>query len=231
MNSKRKQAKKGESLRWGSTSWHSLPGEGPKTTLIVTFLGADVKTYLHNYPAALADRDLQCPICGGRCHCHGWYRRWVYDGSERAQVSILRVICLNCGRTHAVVPDFIRPYGRHSQQVREKAVIAVLTTSTSPEKAGQASFVDAETVRRWVKEFKARVEQSAGGLVSILARHYPERAGPIHPSRKETLEHAFYRMAGWCRQLAQALPALPRSSSLFGLVNILLAWGGLRIWV
>lgn len=32
---------------------------------------------------------------------------------------------MKCGRVHEVLPDFLRPYGRYGQLVREPAVIAV----------------------------------------------------------------------------------------------------------
>ncbi|MCL4517067.1 MAG: hypothetical protein M1379_16010 [Firmicutes bacterium] len=91
--------------------------------------------------------------------------------------------------------------------------------------------MDTETVRRWVREFGQRVEQVGAGLMSILARYYPEKVGAGVAKRGEELGHPLCRMVAQCRRLAQALPFFPRSGSFFGLVNILLTWGGLRIWV
>lgn len=150
---------------------------------------------------------------------------------ERIKIPILRVACRNCHRTHAVLPDFIRPYGRYHQKVREHATTAVLTGFATREQAGRASFVDPETVGRWVKELNQRVEQVASGLLSILARNRPE-CGALEPSdRRDKPRRPLCQMVAQGLKLAAALPAFPKSAGLFGLVNILLSWGGLRMWV
>lgn len=61
-----------------------------------------------------------CPCCGnkGSCKIHAYYKRWITDfiGGRKVQlrIRVLRVICENCGHTHAILPDAIIPYDSYS---------------------------------------------------------------------------------------------------------------------
>lgn len=50
---------------------------------------------------------IRSPCCGqvGGFLRHAWYRKYHYSG----QVRILRVRCVGCGRTHALMPSFSLP--------------------------------------------------------------------------------------------------------------------------
>jgi len=58
----------------------------------------------------------QCPCCGatGLCRKHGSYTRNAIDyrkGKRReCKVKVIRVICKNCGHTHAILSNFLVPY-------------------------------------------------------------------------------------------------------------------------
>ena len=61
-----------------------------------------------------------CPVCGcrGSWQTHGRYERSTID-YESGQVvyrhiKIRRLRCESCGRTHAVIPDYIVPYSTYS---------------------------------------------------------------------------------------------------------------------
>ena len=44
---------------------------------------------------------------------HGYYNRSVKTSDGYIPLSILRVHCKHCGRTHAILPSFLVPYSRH----------------------------------------------------------------------------------------------------------------------
>lgn len=67
-----------------------------------------------------AVKEESCTLCRkkGSCVRHGWYSRNVIDYAEDCvryeKIRVLRVKCLNCGHTHAVLPDCIIPYATYS---------------------------------------------------------------------------------------------------------------------
>ena len=57
-----------------------------------------------------------CKFCGyeGMLHRHGYYSRNVITRHCIRRISILRVRCPSCGKTHAVLPSFLIPYYQYS---------------------------------------------------------------------------------------------------------------------
>lgn len=215
---------KGRSLSTEVNELQSLLRERLRITnkMIVAFLGKSVKEYLDDFVRFLADLTFICTVCQGECICHAWCERKARTGDEASAIlTILRVKCLSCLRTHIVLPDFLRPYGRYTQQIRE-ATIRVCLEGASAEKAtvhGQA----VETSRRWVAQFKADVEKAIAFLRSLLAQWGrfppPTRGSPISS------------LARLCQAAADAFGAGLMSSCFFGQANILLTQIGLPVWL
>lgn len=188
--------------------------------MIVAFLGDNVKTYHQNYLKLLDGLTLSCPQCQGSCHSHGWRGRHVYDDLTHSVIKVLRVKCLKCGRIHTVLPDFLRPHGRYVQCIREPATSAV-NKGEAAEQVARRMGLDPETIRRWVRQLTERLELVKAALRSLLARL--QQTVPLyegHPTLKQI-----------CESIIRAIARLPASSSLFGLVNILLAGFGFRLWI
>jgi hypothetical protein len=57
-----------------------------------------------------------CKFCGyeGMLHRHGYYSRNVITRYYIKRISILRVKCPSCGKTHAILPSFLIPYYQYS---------------------------------------------------------------------------------------------------------------------
>lgn len=57
-----------------------------------------------------------CKFCGyeGLMHRHGYYSRNVITKYYIKKISILRVKCPSCNKTHAVLPSFLIPYYQYS---------------------------------------------------------------------------------------------------------------------
>lgn len=57
-------------------------------------------------------------MCCSRCGCigqlspHAYYRRAVKKAGSQLSLTVKRLKCSNCKRTHAVVPSYIIPYSR-----------------------------------------------------------------------------------------------------------------------
>ncbi|MFI3284058.1 MAG: DUF6431 domain-containing protein [Erysipelotrichaceae bacterium] len=70
---------------------------------------------------------LSCP----HCHCTtltrpAYYHRCVRCKSKKYKLPILRVYCLNCHHTHAILPDWITPYS----QFLTSDLYAIITSTT-----------------------------------------------------------------------------------------------------
>src|SRR5690554_7969410 len=89
--------------------------------MIILYLGDGIKSYRENYLRYLPEK-VVCPVCTGDCHWHGQYQRKVRENYEIHTITIRRVLCVTCRKTHALLPDFLRPRSRYRQKVREEAV-------------------------------------------------------------------------------------------------------------
>ena len=197
-------------------------GKAPLTrnTLIVTFLGASVNEYRANYLQFLGRLVLACPVCHTVCHWHGWYRRKAADGTGMHYIPILRVKCPSCHVTHAVLPDFIKPYGRYIQHVRQTVVPCLAGVPVEKTVAhGQA----VETSRRWLSKLKETLEPAAMALRSILAQFgwFPAQ---------ETRGSPLCRLVRLHREIVAAIGDV-RRSCFFGGVNTILSLAGAGVWL
>ncbi len=54
--------------------------------------------------------NLKCSC--GKCNLvkHGYYNRYIKYNDNKDILSVLRVKCKSCGKTHAVLPSFVIPY-------------------------------------------------------------------------------------------------------------------------
>lgn len=121
----------------------------------------------------------------------------------------MRVICPRCRCTFTILPDFLKPYGRYTQDIRQKAVLAQLA-GVSAERAAEAAGPAVETVRRWLAGFKAAREEAAAGLRSLLGQ-----LGYFPPLGRSSLPDLLHWIVERVSDIA--------FSCLFGLANILLA--------
>jgi hypothetical protein len=65
-----------------------------------------------------------CSSCvfEGRLYSHGSYMRNLITEESTFPITIYRVKCPVCGKTHALIPDFIIPYFQHSFYVIKKCL-------------------------------------------------------------------------------------------------------------
>lgn len=177
--------------------------------MIIAYLGRNVKEYRRNCLKFLEELDLLCPACGGKTSCHGVYDRHIHMGDEIEWITLQRVICGRCRRTHAVIPDFIRPYKHYSACDTEMALRdhedgtpldKIETTASMP------------TLKRWVAEFRSRGKQAAGALRSILYRYYERLANELEASGAKV-----FRMI---ERLLELLPEIESSHLAIGETNM-----------
>ncbi len=193
----------------------------PTIALIVAHLGDSVNDYLVHFWFYLTQVEWHCPICGAKMVLHAKYLRKLKmpDAVLIVIITIVRYRCTGCGKTHAILPDFLAPYRRYAMTVIEAAVAAVVEDGIPLEKApGDQDMV---TTRRWVRRFLGLSEQATSTLGSILIR------------LKQELLSLVTENSGPCKKLQRVLGALPvtPATSNFGKANIWLTLDGAPLWL
>lgn len=176
--------------------------------MIIAFLAETVKTYQERYLIFLERIDFCCTYCNCKCKRHAWRKRKARTKEAVIVLLVLRVICPRCHRTFTILPDFLKPCGRYIQNIREEAIVAQL--AGIPAERATAYGPSAETVRRWLADFKAVREEATATLRSLLAQlgYFP----PLGRS-------ALFELLHW---IVRSIPGLAYSN-LLGLANILLS--------
>ncbi|AUS95457.1 DUF6431 domain-containing protein [Clostridium thermosuccinogenes] len=177
--------------------------------MIIAYLGRNVKEYRRNCLKFLERLELICPKCGGKKTFHDRYARHVHMGEEIEWINIFRVICSKCGKTHAIIPDFIRPY-KHYSACDSELVLRDQEDGIPLEEIETAASIS--TLRRWVEEFRQRGRQAAGALRAILYRYYGKFVNEL-----EMIETKVFHMI---ERLLGLLPQIESSHLAIGETNM-----------
>ena len=135
--------------------------------MIIAYLGRSVKEYRENFLRYLANLDLRCPVCGGKAVFHDSYDRHVHIVETVEWIIIQRVICNKCSKTHAIIPDFIKPR-KHYSAFDIEISLRDMEDGIAPEKVETEASIS--TLKRWRKEFKKKSYQAVGALRGLLYR-------------------------------------------------------------
>jgi hypothetical protein len=124
--------------------------------MIIAYLGRNVKDYRAKILQYLAGQVLvlKCPVCGGSIKLHDSYDRHVHIGDIVEWIIIYRVKCKTCPKTHAVIPDFIKPY-KHYSACDVELALRDMEEGIPVEKVETASSIS--TLKRWMAEFRKKV--------------------------------------------------------------------------
>jgi transposase-like protein len=191
-----------------------------KNTLIVAQIGQTVKEYINNFAMLLLGVVFYCPICGEPMFIHAWYDRSAYENEETFLLHIARYRCERCNKTHAILPDFLAPYRRHTIAAVENVIIEVLEEEKTIEATTGPQSI--ETTGRWVRRFRQHADHIAGALESFLYRftgEIPEiiSVGPRSPLTR--IKEVISKVGGIS------------SGGIFSLGNILLSKDAAGIWL
>lgn len=177
--------------------------------MIITYLGRNVKDYKENFLRYLDKLNRICPECGGEVVYHASYERHVHIDETDECVTIQRVLCKECGTTHAVIPDFIRPYKHYSASDSE-IVLRDMDNGISAEHVEVTASVS--TIRRWGAEFWVKGSQIAGALKALLFRLYDKAVNEV----------ALFglKLLGKLERILEEFPEIESSNLLMGDINI-----------
>lgn len=177
--------------------------------MIIAYLGRNVKEYRKYFLKYLESYDLRCPECGGKTNFHDDYSRHVHFGEEIEWITLYRVICSRCGKTHAIIPDFIRPY-KHYSACDSELVLQDNEDGIPAQEIETAASIS--TIQRWISEFKHRGQQAVGALRSILYIYYRKSISD--------LELAGMKVLSMIERILDALPQTESSHLTIGETNM-----------
>lgn len=111
-----------------------------------------------------------CPFCGASHNCsfHASYERNLIDFiSGRPvyhRICVHRVICSNCGHTHAILPDMIIPYSTYGIFFILRVVAEYLLHSGSVESICSRFSITHSMLYRWYRLYLEHMELWLGML-------------------------------------------------------------------
>lgn len=126
------------------------------------------KTY-ENIINSLQFHQLQC-TCGhsGCLTIHGHYTRSLKKDDSEISLSICRVRCSRCGRTHALLPSLLVPYSQVSLQDQSSIISAYEASGDYEEIMAGTPSVDenliASIIKRYVKHWLQKISSFRIGL-------------------------------------------------------------------
>lgn len=113
----------------------------------------------------------RCPYCNaeGMCRIFARYKRHIVDYCEGKIVShilvITRVICA-CGRTHAILPDFIIPYRQYSLPFILHVLRAYLTHACTLDNILESFGISHQLLGHWMSAYRKHKDLWLGRLRS-----------------------------------------------------------------
>lgn len=177
--------------------------------MIIAYLGRNVKDYRKNFLRYLERLEFLCPACGTRTVLHGCYDRHIHTDEKIEWLTIQRVKCIGCGKTHAVLPDFTRPY-KHYCAADIEFTLRDVENGAATEQANTSASTS--TVKRWVRDFKNRGFQAVGALRALLHSVFNETINEIKLTG--------LKIFGALEHILDAFPTIESNSLAIGDANI-----------
>jgi transposase-like protein len=128
--------------------------------LIVIHFPQTVKEYAE--AEICPGRTVSVPECCPTCQVEGemirWgrYKRSVKTGEAKYELQIQRVRCQACGRSQALLPDFLHPYRHYLLSLLQKAIWLYLFVGLGIERLIERlppAGPEPSTVQEWVRSF------------------------------------------------------------------------------
>lgn len=166
----------------------------------ITIKSGSINTLIVSYYLAAALWSGVCPRCQRPYQHYGTYIRLT--PSRFGPISIQRVYCPSCGKSHALLPCFIIPYARVLDVVREAAIVGISFDEYTIEELAELMNVDPTSVARWWRIFRHK----AGVLMKALAEklaYSPQLADWVSGSFKTAHEQAekILELMGRCQAI------------------------------
>ena len=110
---------------------------------------------------------IECPCCGSdKLTFHGSYERNVIIYNECRRIKIKRVMCKECGKTHALIPYFLIPYYQHEKTFIYRVCIEKILKETGVCKLSSKVEISRQLLYQWNKIFVIHIRY----LLTTLSR-------------------------------------------------------------
>lgn len=161
------------------------------------------KQMFEDYMASFRPEEETCPCCQakGGCRIHAYYTRRIIDFVRgvptMAKIRVLRVICTGCRHTHAILPDCIIPYARHSLTFFLQVLSACSRRNQTADEICERFGLEMTTFHRWKILYR---EHKALWLGVLKDRQLSEHAFLMSLSRLQEIPpflSAFYSLTGF----------------------------------
>lgn len=130
--------------------------------------------------SALASGELHCPECGGVLRPWGWARQRALRGEHGQRVVFRprRSRCRMCGLSHVLLPGFALARRADLVEIIGRALTAA-AAGAGARRAAELVGRSLETVRSWLRRFRARAERLRVLFTALLVEVAPD---PVPPS-------------------------------------------------
>lgn len=184
----------------------------------------DITALVNAYEQWLADPDLDAlRACG--CgqpfrHRHGSYPRWTLlpDGTARL-LRVLRLKCPHCGKTEAVLPDFLRSRYQYPWPTQQALVEAYVSTDASYRQvAAYQPGLPFQRLWQWVQAVAVGAVELSRHLVTEITHRMPGSpllAEALADGRREPVPHRKARSVAKAEALSWVRPLLRQARRLW----------------
>lgn len=159
-NRKRKRHKKREVLQTDQSKRKSLQHMSEDNNMVLQCFkevneNQTIQDLIQEYEEQL-NRKVYCPCCKSvNVIAHGSYERNVVYHIENkkieTKIQIKRILCKECGHTHAILPDFLIPGKQHCLKFIEN-IMEEMTTEKSVKEIEQEYSISRQLMSYWKKE-------------------------------------------------------------------------------
>lgn len=119
----------------------------------------NVETLIKKYEKRLNFQCIKCPKCDcNELNSHGTYTRNViyFENNKKYEttIKIKRLICDNCNKTHAIIPDFLVPYKQHTFKFIVKVLNERVNNKCTTSKIENSFEIGRQLLLFWMKSFE-----------------------------------------------------------------------------
>lgn len=118
----------------------------------------DLLNLIHDYERTDNFGYLECPNChSDKLIKYGTYERNIGIQGEFEKINIKRVMCKECGRTHALIPSFILPFYQNERSFVIFAISKIVIDKKGIGEVVRELLISRQELGSLVKRFKSHV--------------------------------------------------------------------------
>lgn len=101
---------------------------------------------------------LECPHChSDKLIKYGTYERNIGIYDEFHKIKIKRVLCKECGRTHAIIPSFVIPFYQSERSFLINAINEIVVNNNKVVQTSIEIDISRQKLNSWIKRFKSHL--------------------------------------------------------------------------